>query len=82
MVLIFIKLSFSFSLYFILIDPYMYVYIYIYIYIELEMVLNSLLSLIIISVDDEMTKLVSSFCESVVKANLSVEKFGIVKLKV
>lgn len=51
-------------------------------YIELEMVLNSLLSLIIISVDDEMTKLVSSFCESVVKANLSVEKFGIVKLKV
>lgn len=50
---------------------------------ELEMLLNSLLSLvIIISVDDEISKLVISFCESVNKANLSVDKFGIVKLKV
>ncbi len=46
----------------------------------MEMVLNSLLSLIIISPDDKISKLVTTFCESVVKAPLS-EKFGIVKLR-
>lgn len=48
---------------------------------DLEMVLNSLLSLIIISPPEKITKLVTTFCESVVKAHLH-EKFGIVKLRV
>ena len=47
---------------------------------DMEMVLNSLLSLIIISPDDKISKLVTTFCESVVKAPLS-ERFGIVKLR-
>jgi len=45
------------------------------------MVLNSLLSLIIISPPEKITKLVTTFCESIVKAQLP-EKFGIIKLRV
>lgn len=45
------------------------------------MVLNSLLSLIIISPVEKITKLVTTFCESVVKAQLH-ERFGVVKLRV
>lgn len=48
---------------------------------DLEMVLNSILSLIIISPLDKISKLVTTFCESVVKAQLH-EKFSIVKLRV
>lgn len=48
---------------------------------DLEMVLNSLLSLIIISPLDRISKLVTTFCESIVKAQLS-EKFSNVKLRV
>ena len=48
---------------------------------DLEMVLNSLLSLIIISPPEKITKLVTTFCESIVKAQLP-EKFGIIKLRV
>lgn len=48
---------------------------------DLETVLNSLVSLIIISSDEKISKLVTTFCESIVKAPLS-EKFGIVKLRV
>lgn len=48
---------------------------------DLEMVLNSLLSLIIISPIDKISKLVTTFCESIVKAQLH-ERFGIVKLRV
>ena len=48
---------------------------------DLEMALNSLLSLIIISPEEKITKLVTTFCESVVKAQLP-EKFGVVKLRV
>jgi len=48
---------------------------------DLEMVFNSLLSLIIISPVEKITKLVTTFCESVVKAQLP-EKFGITKLRV
>lgn len=48
---------------------------------DLEMVLNSLLSLIIISPDEKLSKLVTTFCESIVKAQLA-EKFGIVKLRI
>lgn len=46
------------------------------------MVLNSLLSLIIISPLDRISKLVTTFCESVVKAQLPNERFGIVKLRI
>lgn len=49
---------------------------------DLEMVLNSLLSLIIISPLDRISKLVTTFCESIVKAQLANERFGIVKLRV
>jgi len=45
------------------------------------MVLNSLLSLVIISPPDKITKLVTTFCESIVRAQLP-ERFGIVKLRV
>lgn len=48
---------------------------------DLEMVLNSLLSLIIISPSDRISKLVTTFCESIVKAQLH-ERFGIIKLRV
>lgn len=48
---------------------------------DLEMVLNSLLSLIIISPIEKILKLVTIFCESIVKAQLH-ERFGIVKLRV
>lgn len=48
---------------------------------ELEMVLNSLLSLIIISSDEKISKLVTTFCESIEKAPLA-EHFGIVKLRI
>ncbi len=48
---------------------------------ELEMVLNSLLSLIIISPTDKISKLVTTFCESIVKTQLH-ERFDIVKLRV
>ena len=44
------------------------------------MVLNSLVSLIIISSDEKISKLVTTFCESIVKAPIP-EKFGIVKLR-
>lgn len=45
------------------------------------MVLNSLLSLIIISPVDKISKLVTTFCDSIVKAQLH-ERFGIIKLRV
>lgn len=48
---------------------------------DLEMVLNSLLSLIIISPLDRISKLVTTFCDSIVKAQLP-ERFGIIKLRV
>jgi len=48
---------------------------------DLEIVLNSLLSLIIISPDEKITKLVTTFCESVLKAQLP-ERFGFVKLRI
>lgn len=48
---------------------------------DLEMVLNSLLSLIIISPIDRISKLVTTFCESIVKTKLH-ERFDIVKLRV
>jgi translation initiation factor 3 subunit M len=48
---------------------------------DLEMVLNSLLSLIIISPIDKIFKLVTTFCESIVKTKLH-ERFDIVKLRV
>jgi len=48
---------------------------------DLEMVLNSLLSLIIISPIDRISKLVTTFCDSIVKAQLH-EIFGIIKLRV
>lgn len=48
---------------------------------DLEMVLNSLLSLIIISPIEKISKLVTTFCESIVKAQLH-ERFGIIKLRV
>ncbi len=44
------------------------------------MVLNSLLSLVIISSDEKISKLVTTFCESVVRAQLP-ERFGVVKLR-
>lgn len=45
------------------------------------MVLNSLISLVIISPSDKISKLVTTLCESIVKAQLQ-EKFGIIKLRV
>lgn len=48
---------------------------------DIEMVLNSLLSLIIISPVDKISKLVTTFCDSIVKAQLH-ERFGIIKLRV
>lgn len=48
---------------------------------ELEMVLNSLVSLIIISSAEKISKLVTTFCESIVNAQLS-EKFSVVKLRI
>lgn len=42
--------------------------------------MNSLLSLIIISPEDKVSKLVTKFCESIVKAPLP-ERFGLVKLR-
>jgi hypothetical protein len=51
------------------------------IFVDLEMVLNSLISLIIISSDEKIAKFVTTFCESIVGAQL-VDKFGLVKLRV
>jgi len=48
---------------------------------DLEMVLNSLISLVIISPSDKISKLVTTLCESIVKAQLH-ERFGIIKLRV
>ncbi len=48
---------------------------------DLEMVLNSLLSLIIISPIDRISKLVTTFCESIVNTKLP-DRFDIVKLRV
>jgi len=48
---------------------------------DLEMVLNSLVSLVIISPSDKISKLVTTLCESIVKAQLH-ERFGIIKLRV
>jgi len=47
---------------------------------DLEVVLNSLISLVIISTNEKLSKLVTTLCESIVKAPLA-EKFGIVKLR-
>lgn len=48
---------------------------------DLEMVLNSLISLVIISPSDKISKLVTTLCESIVKAQLH-ERFKIIKLRV
>jgi translation initiation factor 3 subunit M len=47
---------------------------------DLEVILNSLISLVIISTNEKLSKLVTALCESIVKAPLA-EKFGIVKLR-
>lgn len=48
---------------------------------DLEMVLNSLVSLIIISPEEKLSKLVTTFCESIVKAQLP-ENFDLMKLRI
>jgi hypothetical protein len=49
--------------------------------VDLETVLNSILSLIIETSADKSSRLVTTFCESIVKVQLP-ERFGLVKLRV
>lgn len=48
--------------------------------LDLEMVLNSLISIIILSQEEKASKQVTTFCENIVKAPLP-EKYGIIKLR-
>jgi len=48
---------------------------------DLEMVLNSLISIIILSQEEKASKQVTTFCENIVKAPLP-EKYGIIKLRI